>query len=68
MTISREEYERLLNIEQIATKQRFTIRYLERQSEKYKARVSKMSARTVEILTGLGFTIQQIIQMYGSIE
>ena len=65
ITISMKEYERLQQVEDLSHRQRFTIKHLERQIERMKARDSFIADRTLKILLGSGYTFEEAMLLYG---
>lgn len=68
VTISMNEYEKLLQSDNLCHKQRFTIRALEKEIERIKAQSSLFAKNTLLILMGSGYTMEQIMIMYESMK
>ena len=65
VTIPYEKYEHLKQTEDLAHRQRFRIRHLERKLERHKAFSSRFLKRTLWILQGSGYSMEEIMLMYG---
>ena len=65
VTIPKREYERLLQMEDLAHRQRFMIARVEKQYERYRCFASRFSNKTLQILLGSGYTMDEIMLMYG---
>ena len=63
VTISTEEYRRLLQSEDLAHRQRFTIKNLERELERQKARSSRFAHKTLNILLN-HYTMEELMLLY----
>lgn len=64
VTISTEEYRRLLQSEDLAHRQRFTIKNLEKELDRQKVRSSRFAHRTLQILLHSGYTMNELMLLY----
>ena len=65
ISISADEYEHLKQAEDLSHRQRFEIRRLEKKLDYHKAFASRFLKRTLEILEGNGYSMAEIVLMYG---
>ena len=63
-TLPMKEYERLLQLEDLSHRQRFTIKSLEKKLDRYKANASDFANKTLTILINSGYSFADIIQLY----
>ncbi len=68
ITISIDEYEHLLQMEDLTHRQRFTIRNLEKKLERHKVDASVFAWKTLQILLGTGYSMFEIHLLYSAIK
>ena len=64
ITISIDEYDRLVRMDNLTHKQRFTIDRLKRDLNAMTVKASNFTKKTFELLKQLGFTDQAIFEYY----
>lgn len=65
ITISTDEYRKLLQAQDLCHRQRFTIKFLERKLEEKKAQGSIFADTTLKIFLAMGYTFNEIMMLYG---
>ena len=68
VTIPIDEYEHLLQMEDLTHRQRFTIRNLEKKLERQKVDASVFAWKTLQILLGTGYSMFEIHLLYSAIK
>lgn len=65
ITITTDEYRKLLQAQDLCHRQRFTIKFLERKLEEKKAQGSIFCDKTLKIFLGMGYKFEEIMMLYG---